>query len=113
MMRLLLFLVAVCSSLGDAPPYLTFMSTYMGPDIGGFSLVIFGRNLGFLDNDVQVFIAGMLVDGVTVGEGWETLHLIAPPCALCGAVPVVVVVGKRRSNELQLLYTSMLIIVYG
>jgi hypothetical protein len=105
----LILLIHVCCVLvfGDAPPHISFLSSYMGPDIGGFTLQIYGRNLGFLESDIKVIIGGIKVEeDLSIADGWESISFTAPTCTLCGEVDVVVIVGMARSNPLKFTYTS-------
>lgn len=88
-----------------APPHLVQLNPSFGPDRGGTRVIITGRNLAFLDQDMKVFVRGQQLQPKVV-VGWESVEVTMPSCVRCGVVPLNMIVGSRRSNKLNFTYTN-------
>lgn len=106
---LALLLLAVCAlqaAQSYAPPHISFTVPPDGPDEGGYDVFVVGRNLGFLDDDVKVFVAGQRVQPAHVQVPWERIRIRMPRCPKCGIVPVTVRVGSELSEAHNFTMTS-------
>lgn len=107
---LLLLLLAPLSLLpradAMAPPYVGAIEPHVGPDTGGFTVTITGRNLGFLDIDCTVKFGPALATDVHVTDSWDKLEAKVPVCPMCGAVDVVVTCGGLESNAVPYVMTN-------
>lgn len=95
-------------SVDLAPPHLISVTPSFGPDAGGTTILIRGRNLAFLDQDVKLFMNTLQIKDVMphVEIGWESIRAVTPPCPQCGLTTTNVIVGKKRSNALPFLYEN-------
>lgn len=104
-----LLLLAICTLQGAqayAPPHISFTIPPDGPDSGGYDVFIVGRNLGFLDDDVKVFVAGQRVQPAHVQVPWERIRIRMPKCPKCGVAPITVRVGSEVSEPHNFTMTS-------
>lgn len=91
-----------------ALPHISFLQPEHGDDGGRFDLFIVGRDFGFLNHEVKVFVNFKKVEDVEVQLGWERLRVPMPACDRCGVVPVTVKVGDHMSNSVNFTYLSAL-----
>jgi len=93
---------------GLAPPTILSIEPSHGPDVGGTEIVIRGRNLAYLNQDVKIFMSTMQIkkEIPEIDVGWEVIRAKTPECIACGLTSTNVIVGKKRSNTLPFLFTN-------
>ena len=112
LVMVMMVLVWSCSVVrvveGLAKPTILSITPSFGPDEGGTEIVIRGRNLAYLNQDVKIFMSTQQIKKQLpdMEVGWEVIRAVTPECIACGLTSTNVIVGKKRSNTLPFLFTN-------
>jgi len=90
----------------SAAPVLTAIHPSKGPSSGGFRVEVYGRELAFLDSDIQGFVGGFTCKNPRVQIGWQKFSIELPPCPGCGKTQFNVMILGQRSNFIDFLFTD-------
>ena len=104
---LLSFLIVSLKVESRSMPYVSSIEPPSGPEAGGYTVSIVGRNMGFLDIDCQVYFGDALGEKLTVVDAWDKIEVIAPVCKNCGNVEVQVVCAGKKSNKVPYTFLNV------
>ena len=89
-----------------ARPIITAIHPSKGPSTGGYRVTVYGRELAWLDSDIQAFVGNKSCTKPRVLIGWEKFSVEVPPCERCGATTFSAFILNQRSNSLDYTVTD-------
>jgi hypothetical protein len=93
-------------SMALAPSAFTFLSPRSCPDTKGCEVLVRGRNTFFFAGDFRVLFGVKAATEIRVVQERESAIAVAPPCSMCGTVPVTIIEGSRRISAGNFTYIS-------
>ena len=89
-----------------ATPYIGSIDPPYGSDMGGYTVTISGRNLGFLDIDCSVKMGSRMASNIRVTDSWDKMEATVPGCPMCAKVDLSVTCNGVESNKVPFLMTN-------